>query len=131
MLGNAWPRSGVTSACSDALSAQKYRSSTSSGRGRQSAATATIVTASVSWSGRLKRRLKPPSARFATYSATYASRIATASARDARSRRVAEVELERYRLERGRAAVGELDEEEQAEVVPQTGVHRVVVDEVA
>src|SRR5215207_2324145 len=43
----------------------------------------------------------------------------------------AEVELERDRLERVRAFGVELDEEEQAEVVAQPPVDRVVVDEVA
>jgi hypothetical protein len=50
----AAPRSGVITACSDAVSPQNQVSSTNSGRAVHSASTATMVTTSVRCSGRLK-----------------------------------------------------------------------------
>ena len=59
---SAPPRSGVSTACSDAVSPQNQVSSTSSGRAVHSASTETIVTTSVRCSGRLKSADQVPRA---------------------------------------------------------------------
>src|SRR5262249_2149017 len=81
MFGNVLPRSGVSAACSEAVSAQKYVSSTSSCSSVQSARIETSETASVSRNGNVYLTDQIPRTGSAQDSPIQPARITSASPR--------------------------------------------------